>query len=108
MVARWCLRGVDFRLRSEDAVRISALDAQRLEGKGIYGSGFLLSENATRDAEMAAHEAEAAARDAANADGVELEYVWELSERERGIVAGLGKNDDDRVERESIPEDSKR
>lgn len=51
---------------------------------------------------------EAAARDAANADGVELEYVWELSERERGIVANLGKNDDDRVERESIPEDSKR
>lgn len=101
MVARWCLRGVDFRLRSEDAVRISALDAQRLKGKGIYGSGFLLSENATRDAETAA-------RDAANADGVELEYVWELSERERGIVAGLGKNDDDRVERESIPEDSKR
>lgn len=101
MVARWCLRGVDFRLRREDALRISALDAQRLEGKGIYGSGFLLSENATRDAETAA-------RDAANADGVELEYVWELSERERGIVANLGKNDDDRVERESIPEDSKR
>ena len=108
MVARWCLRGVDFRLRREDALRISALDAQRLEGKGIYGSGFLLSENATRDAETAAREAEAAARDAANADGVELEYVWELSERERGIVANLGKNDDDRVERESIPEDSKR
>lgn len=36
------------------------------------------------------------------------EYVWELSERERGIIANLGKNDDDRVERESIPEDSKR
>ena len=98
MVARWCLRGVDFRLRREDALRISALDAQRLDGKGIYGMGFLLSENATR-------EAEAAARDA---DSAELEYVWELSERERGIVANLGKNDDDRVERESIPEDSKR
>lgn len=108
MVARWCSRGVDFRLRREDALRISALDAQRLEGKGIYGSGFLLSENATRDAETAEREAEAAARDAANADGVEPECVWELSERERGIVANLGKNDGDRVERESVPEDSKR
>nr|DAQ81389.1 MAG TPA: ParB protein [Caudoviricetes sp.] len=95
MVARWCFRGVDFRLRREDALRISALDAQRLEGKGIYGSGFLLSENATRDAETASREAEAAARDAANADSVELEYVWELSERERGIIANLGKNEEE-------------
>lgn len=101
MVARWGLRGVDFRLRREDAARISALDAQLSEGKSIYGSGFLLSENATRDAKTAAHEA-------ANADGMKSEYVWELSERERGIIANLGKNDDDRVERESIPEDSKR
>lgn len=101
MVARWCSRGVDFRLLREDAARISALDAQRLEGKGIYGSGFLLSENATRDAETAEREAEAVP-----ADGIE--HVWELSERERDIIAGLGKNDDDRAERESTPEDSKR
>lgn len=107
MVARWCERGVDFRLRREDAERISALDAQRAEGKGIYGSGFLLSENATRDAEAAARETETAVREAevrraeavlredesANAGGTE--YVWELSERERGIVANLGKNEEE-------------
>lgn len=98
MVARWCLRGVDFRLRREDAARISALDAQLPEGKAIYGGGFLLSERAAREAEAAAREAESA----------NAELVWELSERERGIIANLGKNDDDRVERESIPEDSKR
>lgn len=98
MVACWCLRGVDFRLRREDAARISALDAQLPEGKAIYGGGFLLSENAAREAETAAREAEAA----------NAVRVWELSERERGIIANLGKNDDDRVERESIPEDSKR
>ena len=74
------------------------LDAQRPEGKAIYGCGFLLSESAAREAEAAAREAEAA----------NAECVWELSERERGIVAGLGKNDDDREESESIPEDSKR
>lgn len=109
MVARWCLRGVDFRLRRDDAARISALDAQRLEGKGIYGSGFLLSENAVRDAETAAREA--AHADVVKAESMEVkkpDYVWELSERERGIIAGLGKNDENRAERESIPEDSKR
>lgn len=93
MVARWCLRGVDFRLRREDAARISALDAQLPKGKGIYGSGFLLSESATRDAETAAHEA--ATREVANTEGTKLEYVWELSERERGIIAGLGKNEEE-------------
>ena len=88
MVARWCLRGVDFRLRREDAARISALDAQLPEGKGIYGNGFLLSEKATRDAEKAT-------RDAEKADVVKPEHVWELSERERGIIANLGKNEDE-------------
>ena len=39
---------------------------------------------------------------------MEIEYVWESSERERGIVAGPGKNDDGRVGREPIPEDPKR
>ena len=98
MVACWCERGIDFRIRREDAARISALDAQLPDGKTIFGGGFLLSESAAREAEAAAREAEAA----------NAELVWELSERERGIVAGLGKNDEDRVERESIPEDSKR
>lgn len=83
MVARWCKRGIDFRLRRDDAARIFALDAQLPEGKAIFGSGFLLSESAAREAEAAAREAEAANE----------EYVWELSERERGIVAGLGKID---------------
>lgn len=95
MVARWCSYGVDFRLRREDAARISALDAQRPDGKAIYGSGFLLSENAACEAEMVARKPK-------------MVDVWELSERERGIIAGLGKNDENRAERESIPEDSKR
>lgn len=87
MVARWCERGVDFRLRRDDAALVSALDAQRLEGKGIYGKEFLLSESAAR-------EAKAAEAKAAEADTVEgADYVWELSERERGIVAKLGKNE---------------
>lgn len=54
-------------------------------GKAIYGSGFLLSENAARDAETAARDAEAA----------NAVRVWELSEREPGIVANLGKNEEE-------------
>ena len=89
MVAGWCLHGVDFKLPRECAARIPALDAQLPYGKGIYGGGFLLSQSATREAETAACEA-------ANSNiVVNTEYVWELSERERGIVAGLGKNDED-------------
>ena len=88
MVAGWCLRGVDFKLPRECAARIPALDAQLPYGKSIYGEGFLLSQSATREAETAACEA-------ANSNIVNTEYVWELSERERGIVAGLGKNDED-------------
>lgn len=32
---------------------------------------------------------------AADAVAANTEFVWELSERERGIVAGLGKNGDE-------------
>ena len=95
MVSHWCSRGVDFKLRREDAARISALDAQRSVGKGIYGNGFLLSESAAREAEAAKREAEAAKREAEAANTDDPDYVWELSERERGIVANLGKTDED-------------
>ena len=54
----------------EDAAHTRALDAQREQGKSIFGCGFLLSTRAT--VERAAAERAAA-------------KVWELSERERGI-----------------------
>lgn len=49
----------------------SKLDAQAVAGKAIFGCGLLLSERA------------AAERAAAT--------VWELSERERRLVAALGE-----------------
>lgn len=51
------------------------LDAQKEHGKGIFGSGLLLSDRAA--AERAAAERAAA-------------HVWELSEREKNIVKSLG------------------
>ena len=71
--ARWAA----LRVPPEDAAFTRALDAQREKGKGIYGGGFLLSEKAA--AEKAAAEKK-------------MEHVWELSGREREIVANLGKH----------------
>ena len=94
IVQRWTRYRVDYRLRSEDAVFIRALDAQRAEGKAIFGSGFLLRSSAAADRAAAESEARAERerereRDALAAlgprDGVEF---WQLSGRERRIVNG--------------------
>lgn len=74
MVARYSKYGVDFVLDKQSGVRISELDAQKAEGKVIFGGGFLLSDRAA--AEKAAAEKAAA-------------HQWELSEREWEIVKGL-------------------
>lgn len=75
MVARWSKYGVDYKLLVKDSVNIDALDAQKAEGKAIYGKGYLLSTKAA--AERAAAERAAAMR-------------WQLSDREREIVKSLG------------------
>ncbi len=61
----------DLKIRTNDTYFVRALDSQRKHKKAIFGAGFLLSEKAA--AEKAAAE------------------VWELSEREKAIIAGLGK-----------------
>lgn len=66
----YAAHGTALRVRRRDAARISALDAQRARGKGIFGGGLLLSERAA--AERAAAER------------------WQLSERERRICGMLG------------------
>ncbi|MBQ9002201.1 MAG: ParB N-terminal domain-containing protein [Eggerthellaceae bacterium] len=118
MVAYWSNYGVDFRLPRGEGYQIGALDAQKEVDKGIYGSGFLISEQAKKDAEQAKKDAEQAKKDAEQAkkdaeqakkdaeqakaleaakalgDGVEVEpdgsVVWRLSDREREIIASLG------------------
>jgi hypothetical protein len=76
------------RVRAEDAAFTRALDEQRAQKKTIYGAAFLLSEKAA--AEKAAAEKAAAEKAAAEKAA---EHVWELSARERSIVAALGKHD---------------
>lgn len=73
--------GQEFQLRSSECVKISELDAMKESGKGIFGSGLLLSEKAA--AEKAAAEKAAAEKAAAE--------KWKLSPRERKIVKSLGR-----------------
>ena len=85
MLCYMTAHGVSLEIGGSDAHFIRSLDAQKASGKTLFGSGFLLSEKAA--AEKAAAEKAAAEKAAAEKDDA---YIWELSERERKIVAGLG------------------
>lgn len=82
-IGRFSRYGAEFRVERGRATLVSKLDAQRGAGKAIFGAGVLLSDGAAKAAAMA----DAAARR-------EAEPVrWELSERERQIVAELSKGE---------------
>ena len=66
--------GVKWELKEEDGYFIRSLDSQRAVGKAIFGSGYLISEQAA--AEKAAAE---------KVDCTE----WELSQNERNIIEEL-------------------
>ena len=83
MVGNWAELGVDFKVRKGDCIRISELDQQKERGKAIFGGGLLLSERARIDAERARLEAR-------GKDGKQKYYVWELSDREKELVASMG------------------
>ena len=101
MLQRYSHYGIDFRVEREDCTFISKLDSQRDMGKAIFGGGLLLSEKAAAEkaaAEKAAAEkaaAEKAAAEKAAAEKAAAEkaaaHIWELSEREKGIIAQLGE-----------------
>ena len=78
---KWSHYGVDYRVKKEDCIIISELDAQKEKGKAIFGKGLLLSEKAA--AEKAAAEKAAAEK-------------WLLSEREWEIVRSIGGGKDGR------------
>ena len=71
------VHGTTFSVRADECAFVRGLDAMRAAGKsGIFGGGLLLSGHAAEG--RAAAEREAAGR-------------WQLSERERGIQAMLGR-----------------
>lgn len=65
MLARYSKYGIDFRVGPQECSFTRALDAQRVQNKAIYGSGYLISERAAAER-------------------------FALSPRERDVIASLG------------------
>lgn len=86
MLARFSQRGIDFKAERNEVFKIHTLDSQKkLKLSGIFGYAFLLSD--VKMAEKLAAEKLAAEKLA------EKEIIeWALSDRERDIIAGLGKS----------------
>ena len=80
MLQRYSKYGIEFVVRKEDCVLISALEAQRKAKKTVFGGGLLLSKKAA--AEKAAAEKAAAEKAIARR--------WELSETEKRLSSSLG------------------
>ncbi len=74
MIGYMAQHGVKFEINARDVYFIRSLDSQKEKGKGLFGSGFLLSEKAA--AEKAAA------------------MIWELSDREWKIIKSLGRGED--------------
>jgi hypothetical protein len=79
-------RGISLRIDKNQTKHCRALASQKSIGKSIFGSGFLISDEAA--AEKAAAEKAAAEKAAAEKDNV---IIWELSEKERAIIKQLAK-----------------
>lgn len=86
-VGRFSRAGVEFSAPKEETLIVSKLDEQRATGDAIFGAGILLSHWAAKEKARAVREADAYI--ASRVDAVR----WELSERERQIVAELSKGE---------------
>lgn len=83
-LAKW---GQTLRIKHEDCVSVSELDAQRPMKKSIFGGGLLLSERAKTEREAA--EKAANERAAMGSDDEAQAIEWELSAREWEIIQNL-------------------
>ena len=79
--------GVEFTVMRDEVSpsKLSALASQRAVGKGIFGTGWLISEKK-------AAEKKAAEKKAAEKKAAENVIVWELSEAERAAVRRISLN----------------
>lgn len=80
-------RGISFRIDSTEMEHVGTLDCQRSNKKGIFGGGFLISDQAAERAREAAERA----REAAEREKKEKSVIWELSQREREIIKRLSR-----------------
>ena len=78
--------GIDFVAKVEDTQPIDQLDAQKAQGKAIFGKGYIISDQLLAEREKAE-------REKAEREKAEMEEVtaWPLSDRERAIIAQLSQ-----------------
>ena len=76
--------GIEFSVPCAECEGISRLDAQKQSGKAIFGKGYIVSDRIVADRIVA--EREKAEREKAEREKAER---WELSDREKAIVARL-------------------
>ena len=84
MVAQFSRYGIDFVVPRDESERIGGLESQKKVGKGIFGSGYLISDGVMAEREKA--EREKAEREKAEREKAER---WELSQKELEIIARL-------------------
>lgn len=80
IVQRMTQRGIYWKVKKNECIKVNALDDQKQYKKTIFGTGFLISEQA------AAERAEAERRAKGQLSQTQR---WKLSEREKGIIATL-------------------
>lgn len=83
-LATYARHGVSISVPRRETIRVSRLDCQKASKKGIFGTGLLVSDRLAAEAERARIEAERARA-----------QHWELSDRERELVAELSKKQDE-------------
>lgn len=76
--------GIEFKLKKEDCYFIRELEHQKEHGKGLFGSGYLISKAKTE--EIAKAKKIIKAKEEAEA------FRWELSDNEKAIIERLGSN----------------
>ena len=86
--------GIEFSVPCTECEGISQLDAQKQSGKAIFGKGYIVSDRIVAEREKAEREKaerEKAAREKAEREKAAREKAkrWELSDREKAIVARL-------------------
>lgn len=86
--------GVDFSVNRNECVMIRRLDSQKLLKKEMYGAGLLLSDAKAKELKEKKKERqikEIQRKEKEAEEKAVKAIVWELSERERGIIEELNK-----------------
>ncbi len=84
MITNYSRYGIDFAVNKDECCFVRQLDSQKASGRGMFGSGYLISNKKKEERIIA--EREKVEREKVEREKVE---VWELSDRELAIIEGL-------------------